>query len=599
MSDERFLVDLRGLVDILSHHLYSSPRVYLRELIQNARDAVVARHEIDPDSPEQISITVDDASGAVIVRDQGIGLTEQEMRDVLATIGASSKREDFARTRRKYLGQFGIGLLSCFLIADRIEVRSRSARTADAATISWVGSADGTFTISPATEPLAEPGTEVRVEARPDEWEWTQPHRVRLLAERFAGLLELPVALHRGPVLPAEIVSQRTQPWRGSAQEMEDWAHQELGFRPLAILPVAVPGAGVRGLAFIADSPGQVGTRRGDTVYSKGMFVTDSSVQLVPSWAYFIRLVVEAGDLPLTASREALQDSVTIDAVKEQVGIQVREGIERFAENDPAGFARFLDVHAKGLMAMAVSDDDMLDLVSQSVKWETNEGYQTLAQMRRRAEVVLYTTSMTDFTAFAPILAARGTPLVNASYVYGREILRRLVERPLRGARLRAFDAARFIDELQRPLAGDTAARLLEEQARPVLQQLGVALDLREFSPVTVPVLFLGASGDAEFDAVSEDEADGDDAWGDLLSDLVTPSESSAPRGPRLVVNVGSTSVRAFGTIKDRYVREEAIAGLYVIGRLTAGERLQPQDAVLLNRALQALMTAAGDTETE
>ncbi|RKW69748.1 HSP90 family protein [Galactobacter caseinivorans] len=594
MTDERFLVDLRGLVDILSHHLYSSPRVYLRELIQNARDAVIARHELALDSPEEITIAVDEGSGAVVVRDQGIGLTEEEMRDVLATIGASSKREDFAQTRRKYLGQFGIGLLSCFLIADRIEVRSRSARTADAPTISWVGSADGTFTIRAATEPLAEPGTEVRVQARPDDREWTHPHRVRLLAERFAGLLDLPVVLHRGPELPTEVISQRTLPWQGSAREMEAWSQRELGFRPLAILPIAVPAAGVQGLAFVAGSPGQVGSLRGDTVYSRGMFVTDSSVQLVPTWAYFVRLVIDAGDLPLTASREALQDSATVDAVKEQIGMQIREGIERFAATDPAGFARFLDVHAKGLMAMAVSDDDMLELVSQSVQWETNQGDQTLVQMRRSAESVQYTTSMTDYTAFAPLLAARGTLLVNASYVYGHEIMRRLVERPLRGARLRAFDTGRFVDELSRPLAGDTAAQLLQEQAGPVLRHLGVALDLREFAPVTVPVLYVGASGNPDFDYLGDGHTDGDDAWGELLGELVTPAGPVATSGPRLIVNVGSTSVRALGRITDRALREEAIAGLYVIGRLTAGERLQPEDAVLLNRALQALLTAAG-----
>lgn len=599
MNDERFLVDLRGLVDLLSHHLYSSPRVYLRELIQNARDAVVARREFEPNSPDEIAITVDERSGAVLVRDQGVGLTEAEMRSVLATIGASSKREDFARTRRKYLGQFGIGLLSCFLIADRIEVRSRSARTADAPTISWVGSADGTFTISAATEPLAEPGTEVRVQARPDDQEWTRPHRVRLLAERFAGLLELPVVFQAGSLWPAEVMSRRTPPWLGSAREIDAWSKHELGFLPLATFPIAVPAAGVEGLAFVANSPGQVGSLRGDTVYSRGMFVTDSSVQLVPTWAYFVRLVVDAGELALTASREALQDSSTVDAVREQIGMQIREGIERFADDDPGGFERFLNVHSKGLMAMAVSDDDMLELVSRSVRWETNQGDQTLAQMRRSTESVLYTTSMTDFTTFAPLLAARGTLLVNASYVYGREIIRRLVERPLRGARLRAFDAGRFVDDLSRPLPGDTTARLLEEQAAPLLHHLGVALDLREFAPVTVPALFVGASGGVAFDELGDSAVDDDDAWGDLLGELAAPAERVAPQGPRLVVNVGSTSVRALGKITDRFLREEAIAGLYVIGRLTAGERLQPQDATLLNRALQALLTAAGTVHGE
>ncbi|MFD5598574.1 HSP90 family protein [Leucobacter sp. NPDC058333] len=590
MTGENFRVDLRGLVDILSHHLYSSPRVYLRELIQNARDAIIARHEFEPESPEEITIEVVEASGELIVRDQGVGLTEEEMRAVLATIGASSKREDFARTRRQYLGQFGIGLLSCFLIADSIEVRSRSARRADALTISWVGNADGTFSIRQADEPLPSPGTEVRLQARPDDREWVHPHRVRLLAERFASLLDLPVSLNRGPVLPAEIVSQQTPPWSGSTAEMEEWAHREFGYRPLAMLPVFVPSAGVRGIAFIADNPGQVGSRRGDTVYSRGMFVTDSSVQLVPSWAYFVRLAVEAGDLPLTASREALQESAVIEAVKEQIGGQIREGIERFAERDPAGFARFLNIHSKGLMAMAVSDDEMLELVVRSVTWETNEGEQTLARMQRDTESLLYTTSMADFTAFGPLLSARGTLLINASYVYGREILRRHTERPRQGARLQPFDSRRFIDQLPKPLDG-VFAQALETQARPVLERLGVSLDLREFAPVTVPVVFIDASGGEPLEALDDDAAD---PWADFLSELGETTDRDAAEGPRLVINVASTAVRALDRLTDTYVRDEAITGLYVIGRLFAGERLAPQDTVLLNRAMQSLITAAG-----
>ena len=150
MTGEAFRVDLRGVVDILSHHLYSSPRVYLRELIQNARDAVVARQDLDDPGldgrePRRILVQADAATGTVTVSDGGIGLTQEEMRDVLATIGASSKTADLTRARRRFLGQFGIGLLSCFLVADRIEVRSRSARTPDAPTLLWIGSANGTW----------------------------------------------------------------------------------------------------------------------------------------------------------------------------------------------------------------------------------------------------------------------------------------------------------------------------------------------------------------------------------------------------------------------------------------------------------------------
>lgn len=583
MSGEAFRVDLRGIVDILSHHLYSSPRVYLRELIQNARDAVVARVELGEDAPRSIAIEVDEAARAVVVRDHGIGLTEDEMRRVLATIGASSKRGDLTQLRRQYLGQFGIGLLSCFLIADRIEVRSRSARSADAPTLSWVGSADGTFTISPAGHPLADAGTEVRVVARPDDAEWVEPRRVRLLAERFASLLDLPVTITEGNE-PGEVVSTRTPPWRATDAEAAVWCQRELGFSPLASLPIEVPAAGVSGLAFIADTPGRVGNRKGDTVYSHGMFVADNNVQLVPGWAYFVRLAFDAGELQLTASRESLQDSPAVSEVRTQVGVQIRAGIERFAAGDPVGFERFMGVHAKGLLAMAASDTDMLELVMKHVPWETSEGTMTLERLLRGFDEVRYTTSMREFTTFAPILRARGTLLVNGAYVYGGEILRHVDERRGRIGSLKSFDAQTFLQALPKPADASMDAGGFRAHASSVLDRLGLDLDLREFAPATVPAMFVGAASSGEEDA-SDFEAD---PWADFLSEPEGP-----PARSRLVLNVTSPAVRALATLTDQRVRAEAITGLYVIGLLTAGEQLDERHSELLSGTLHALIAAA------
>ena len=156
---EQFTVDLRGLVEILSHHLYRNERVYLRELVQNAHDAIRGPRRAGRSRRRRRRVEIVPARGyeQLVVRDNGIGLTEADMRALLSIIGSTSKRADVAAVRRQFLGQFGIGLLSCFLVADTIEVISRSARTPDAPTVRWVGESDGTFTIGPALQPLAEP----------------------------------------------------------------------------------------------------------------------------------------------------------------------------------------------------------------------------------------------------------------------------------------------------------------------------------------------------------------------------------------------------------------------------------------------------------
>ncbi|KAB1662163.1 HSP90 family protein [Pseudoclavibacter chungangensis] len=587
VSEERFLVDLRGVVDLLSHHLYSSPRVYLRELVQNARDAIVAGREVRPGTPDGIEIEVDEAAGAIVVRDHGIGLTEDEMRTVLATIGASSKRDDFALTRRKYLGQFGIGLLACFLIADRIEVRSRSARTPAAETLRWVGNSDGTFTIDRDAEPMHEPGTEVRVRARPDDRDWVRRRRVASLASDFAEFLDTPVRLAGRPGTDPVTITDRTPPWRADAEESARWCHANLGFHPIAQFPVALPAVGVVGVAYLADAPGRVGNRRGDRVYSRGMFVSDDNVQLVPEWAYFVRLVVETGDLPLTATRESLQRSGLLEDVREHIGRQLRDGMERLALHEPSAFARFLEVHARGLLAMAVSDREMLELVMAHVPWETSAGELSYEVARRRGTRVFYASTAHDYIAFAPLVRARGDVLINGSYVYGREILRLVSRRPGQRGRLLPFRPDEFLTALPVPGPGDPLAAELERIARPVLDRLGVGLDVRAFAPDTVSVLLTGmAHGEPDEDDENDDASD---PWAELLGTTPEP-----PRGPTLVLNTASDAVRAVPLVSDARVRGEAITGLYLIGLLSAGERLDADRSTMLGETLGALIAAAG-----
>ncbi|MBF1736119.1 MAG: HSP90 family protein, partial [Trueperella pyogenes] len=110
-----FQVDLRGMVDLLSRNLYSGPRVYIRELLQNGLDAIEARSALDPDCPRRVTITIEGRT--LKCRDSGIGLTEEEAAGLLSTIGASSKRDELGMARSDFLGQFGIGMLSCFMIS--------------------------------------------------------------------------------------------------------------------------------------------------------------------------------------------------------------------------------------------------------------------------------------------------------------------------------------------------------------------------------------------------------------------------------------------------------------------------------------------------
>lgn len=216
-ADRTFQVDLRGLVDLLSHHLYSSPRVYLRELLQNAVDALTARRGVEPGAaPDAFGIRLYADGSVVRVEDDGVGLTEDDVHRFLATIGRSSKRaEQIAAQRAEFIGQFGIGLLSCFLVADEIHVLSRSARTPGAPAVEWRGRGDGSYTVRtlPASA-RPRPGTTVTLTPRADAGEWTRPVQVQALARHFGSLLRHPVAFDDGSGGPGTAVNPEPAPGR-------------------------------------------------------------------------------------------------------------------------------------------------------------------------------------------------------------------------------------------------------------------------------------------------------------------------------------------------------------------------------------------------
>jgi molecular chaperone HtpG len=172
----RFQVNLGGIIDLLSNHTYSSPQVYIRELLQNGVDAILARKILQPAHQGEMRLELPtrklDQGPMLIFTDDGIGLTEDEIHLFLATIGQTSKRDELLQ-RTDFLGHFGVGLLSCFMVSDEIIVITRSAR-ADARTIEWRGRADGTYSLT-IIEREMEPGTEVRLHCKPGSEEYFLP----------------------------------------------------------------------------------------------------------------------------------------------------------------------------------------------------------------------------------------------------------------------------------------------------------------------------------------------------------------------------------------------------------------------------------------
>ncbi|WP_344105481.1 HSP90 family protein [Myceligenerans crystallogenes] len=592
-----FQVDLRGLVDLLSQHLYASPRVFVRELLQNGVDAVTARRSLDPGCPDSIRFTAD---GAVLrVTDTGIGLTEDEVHRLLATIGRSSKRDGLDEARKEFLGQFGIGLLACFVVAETIRVVSRSARTPDATPVEWIARGDGSYTVRTLSDSdLAEatggtePGTTVFLEARRGCEHWFDGATVAELAADFGSLLPYDVVVGERRITgePAPWATAHPGPAARQAA-LSAYCQDTFGFAPLDSIELDLPLVGVRGVAYVL--PGQVSPaqRGGHRVHLKGMLLTDRADALLPDWAFFVRCVLDTDALRPTASREALYEDETLAVVRDALGARVREWLAELSVSAPDRLRRFLSVHHLGVKALALHDDEVLRLMLPWLPFETTDGELTLDELARRHDTVRYTRTVDEFRQVSAIAAAQGLAVVNGGYTYDADLVARLPEiRPqVAVAELDASAVTAHLDPVD-PL-DELALGPVLATARARLDPLGCDVVLRSFHPASLAALHLDDRAARAERARAEAEASADDLWSGILGAL----KESTPRS-RLVLNHASPLVRRVGAIDDQELAGLAVEALYGQALLQARRPLRPVDQALVNRAFAGLLEWATPT---
>ena len=586
-----FQVDLRGLVDLLSQHLYSSPRVYVRELLQNAVDATTARRLTDPAAPTAIAITVD--GDRLEIADQGIGLTEQDAHQFLATIGRSSKRDELAGARQEFLGQFGIGLLACFTVAEEIRVVTRSARDADAATVEWLAHSDGTYGVRILDEPRSEPGTTVYLTARAGAGDWFDPGQVAVLARDYGELLPYEVTVeHAGQrVRTSELAPVWDRSYASAAERRRallDYAADRLGFEPLDVVDLDVPLVGLKGAAFVLPQPASPAEAARHRVYLKGMLLSDAATGLLPEWAFFVRCLVNADGLRPTASREALYLDETLTAVRENLGDQLRDWLTRLAAQEPRRLAAFLGLHSLGVKAIARHDRDLLKIMLPYLQFESADGPVTLAEYARRHPEIFLAPTVEEFRQVAPIAAAQGIGMLNGGYTYDTELVSLLPEL-LPGVTVQPLDADVITSALD-PVdpAQELALGGLLAAARKALDPLDCDVILRTFQPVSVSGLYLDSRAARTERNRAELAADADDLWGEILGAL----KSTAPRA-QLVLNYHSPVLRRLARITDPVLLTAAVESLYGQSLLMTHRPLRPADAALLNRAFGELLARA------
>jgi molecular chaperone HtpG len=364
-----FQAEVNQVLNLVIHSLYSNKEIFLRELVSNASDALDKRRFAALEQPAlldegetlKIRIIPDAAAGTLTIWDNGIGMTEAELCKNLGTIAWSGSREFLQNLKQaeggqalpQLIGQFGVGFYSAYLVADKVSVTSRAAGSATA--VRWESTGEDGFTVAPAERESV--GTSVVLHLKAEQREYLEQSRLRQLIQRYsdyvAHSIELPKSGEAEKEPEFEAVNRASALWQRSPKDVtaeqytefykhltHDW-EAPLGHRHFQIEGTQM----FTGLLFVPgrapfdlfDSEAEHGLR----LHVRRVFVMENCADLAPRWLRFLRGVVDSEDLPLNVSRETLQDSRVVKAIRKQVVHQSLELLTEIASERSEDYEKF------------------------------------------------------------------------------------------------------------------------------------------------------------------------------------------------------------------------------------------------------------------
>jgi molecular chaperone HtpG len=594
----RFQVNLGGIIDLLSKHTYSSPQVFIRELLQNGADAIVARSHFEPGFKGEMTIELSHSDGGPILvfRDNGIGLTEEEVHLFLATIGQTSKRDEWFVQRSDFIGQFGIGLLSCFVVSDDVVVRTRSAKE-NAKTIEWRGRADGTYTLAILDEAI-DVGTEVRLHCKTDSKEYFEAEAVDRIARHYGSLLRFPIKFIHDDETTS--INASRPPWedRFAIPMFEREAYLNYGRNLFQIdffdyVILRSPVGDVSGVAYVLPFSPSLAMKKTHRVYLKHMLLSEQTEGLLPDWAFFVKSVVNANDLRPTASREAFYEDETLADTRAALGRQLRQHLLDMAELNPSQLRMLIQLHFLSFKALAVDDDEFFQIFMKWLPFETNMGTTTLTEYIDEHKVLRYVAEMDQFKQIAAIANAQSVCVINAGYTYDFELVKK-VQFLMPSVRLSEVNADSLLLSFKF-LTVDEQSEVAEflNLASAILEPFKCSVEIRSFHPSDLPALYSAGSAALFKRAFDETKELVDRFWSSVLDDMASGMQLETL--PRLCFNYSNPVVYKVARMNDEKLLRYSIQLLYVQAVLLSHRPLNVKELALFNEALLGFMDHGAD----
>jgi molecular chaperone HtpG len=388
-----FQTEVRQLLQLMIHSLYSNKEIFLRELVSNASDAadrlrfesLATPDLLDGDTDLSIRVEYDPGTQMLSIVDNGIGMSRDELIDNLGTIAKSGTAEFLTKMTgdeqkdAQLIGQFGVGFYSAFIVADSVVVESRRAGLAEDEAVRWASDGQGEFTIEPITQTAR--GTRVTLHLKDKESEFSEGMRLETLIRKYSDHIAFPVVLQNIADAEAETktVNTATALWTRSRSDISDDEYKEF-YKHLShdfADPLLWSHNRVEGkreytsLLYIpANAPFDLWNReapRGLKLYVQRVFIMDDAERFLPLYLRFVKGIVDSADLPLNVSRELLQKSSQLDAMRAALTRRVLDMLGKLANkkgDDYAGFwQQFGQVIKEGLVEDQANAEKLLKLL--------------------------------------------------------------------------------------------------------------------------------------------------------------------------------------------------------------------------------------------
>lgn len=574
-----FQVNLTGLIDLLSNHLYSNPGVFLRELLQNGIDAITARKKLGHSFSPKIHLETY-SNHMISIQDNGIGLTEQEIIQFLASIGSTTKREQLDGAD-DFIGQFGVGLLSCFIVSEEIVLLTRSALEGES--LEWKGKPDGTYQIRRLDYEVPI-GSTVYLKAKPEYTELFEYYELKQLILKYGKYLDVHITLLDEGY--EEVLNEERMPWKLTGEEAAAFVSESTGNLPLDVIPLFSSLGGIEGFAALLPYSVNVQEKKRHQVYLKNMLLSDEFSDLLPDWAFFVDAFINTTSLKPTASREAFQQNDLFFHVQEELGATIKQYFKRIAVENRPLLEKILAVHYQSIKLIAIEDSELYELFIPYLKFETTYGELYMAAIKDKLGLdTLYVTATVDeFRQIARVAKSQHILVVNGGYQYDFGLLTR-VDRVWEQVKVEVIDVMKFSNRFT-PLTVQEQNEVLHflDFANEILKSFKCSSIIRYFEPADLPVLYTTNKDLNFWKIMNESIETAEPVFADLLHTL--KAQSVEEPFSRLCFNYNNPMIRKVIASQDRQLHRQAIELFYTQALLMGNHAMSNEELKLMNESL-------------